>query len=917
MNDGARRDETVLEVALDRIEAVCEAFEAKLRKGDTPRIEDYLKRARLAERPKLLEELILLELSYGEPKSPAQVADEYRSRFAADQDVVGHVLARIARPQALDTRPDDDRPEHQDQQGPMMVETMSCRVGKTLSVGRYELLEGLGSGSFGQVWKARDRDLERLVAVKIPHRLPVEEAETERFFREARAAAQLRHPGIVSVHDVNCDHNVAYIVSDFVQAASLDEWLQARSLTPIQAARLIIKLAEAMDYAHQQGVIHRDLKPSNILIDGEGEPHIADFGLAKRETTDVTMTVEGQVLGTPAYMSPQQASGQGHKVDGRTDIYSLGVILFQLLTGELPFRGSTRMLIVQILNEEPPNPRSLKSGIHRDLATIALKCLEKDPGRRYRTSGDLAADLKRWLAGEPIKARPVGRVERLSRWCRRNPAVASLATGVVTLLLIVAAGSLIYSVRMSRYAETERVLRTDEQRARTEAEEYFLLTIDAINEMLADVGQQSLSHVPLMEPVRKSLLQKALVLYQKLLKSQPSHATLQQEFARTQHRMGQIYDLLGEHDGAQAAYTEAIRRFERLRDQSPGDLEVKRQLGLSHSMLAELFRRTAPKEAQGHFETALNLQEELHQSLPDDLEIRQELSLTLNNLGLLLTETGHFAKAEAALTSAIGHLLALVDKSGKAHECLADLGRCQINLGVLLRKQAERAGEAEIAYRDAIRNLERAVELAPENREYRHRSAIARLDLGNLLLQGKPEEALEETLHASAQLRKLCEDFPSIPLYWQELANSLNSEANVLAGLARLDDAKQRLEEANGVLDELARDFPEHTASVAEYQSLKGIVLGGLGALAQMSKEHEAARTQIEVAIVHQQQAAELGPANPTYLERLAGHHQFLAQILRELDETSRADAMESAADAFLRKAAQLKAATLEAAPFP
>src|SRR5439155_4713477 len=181
---------------------------------------------------------------------------------------------------------------------------------------------------------------------------------------------------------------------------------------PLDAARLIADLADILQYAHDRGVIHRDVKPSNILIGEDGRPHLMDFGLAKRDAGDISVTMDGQVLGTPAYMSPEQARGEGKKVDGRSDVYSLGVIFYQLLTGELPFRGNTRMLLHQVLHDEPRAPRSLNDSIPRDVQTICQKAMAKEPKRRYQTAGELAEDVRRFVRGDPIQARPVSSLER-------------------------------------------------------------------------------------------------------------------------------------------------------------------------------------------------------------------------------------------------------------------------------------------------------------------------------------------------------------------------------------------------------------------------------------------------------------------------------------------------------------------------
>ena len=295
----------------------------------------------------------------------------------------------------------------------------------TPDLGKFELLEEIGRGGMGVVYRARQLDLQRIVAVKmiLSSQLATSE-EVRRFQIEARAAAGLRHRNIVAIHEIGERDGRHYFVMDFVAGESLATRLSRGPLVPDDAARLLVSIASAIDHLHTQGVIHRDIKPSNILLDERGEPFVTDFGLAKIFDTDGGQTRTGAIVGTPSYMSPEQAAGRNHLISPRSDVYSLGAMFYEMLTGRPPFREDNVLeTLVQVLEGEPTRPRHLNIAVPSDLELICLRCLERDTERRYSSAAELAEDLERFLHGEAVTARS-GVIPAIRRWMRRRPGLA-------------------------------------------------------------------------------------------------------------------------------------------------------------------------------------------------------------------------------------------------------------------------------------------------------------------------------------------------------------------------------------------------------------------------------------------------------------------------------------------------------------
>jgi eukaryotic-like serine/threonine-protein kinase len=493
-----------------RITSLCEAFTEALSAGSCAVIEDYVRLVPPEGQRLLLARLVAIEIAARRQRGERATREEYERRFPwlskKDFDDQGTTPDDLLPARTVQSAQEEGGMPHcpHCQQllplpdpGAKEVHCPACggtfrvagpEFGSTVEYVRqlenFQLLERLGQGTFGTVWKARDSELDRLVAIKIPYEnVRSDPRYRERIEREARAAAQLRHPGIAHLNAVRTISGLPVLMYDFIDGPALSTWLKVHQPDARESARIVAEIADALNYAHCQDVIHRDIKPANILMEnaarqpsliGEkdgmekagsddsgasrfpqptsfsasaedrpkiNQPHpvIVDFGLALRGESEVVMTVEGQILGTLAYMSPEQASGHGHSATNKSDVYCLGVVLYEMLTGKRPFHGPRAALVLQVLRDEPRGPRTINRKIPRNLETVCLKAMNKDPARRYASAGDFGRDLRNFLEDRPIAAKRVGPVERTWRWCKRNPKLATVSGfAAMAVLLFVA-----------------------------------------------------------------------------------------------------------------------------------------------------------------------------------------------------------------------------------------------------------------------------------------------------------------------------------------------------------------------------------------------------------------------------------------------------------------------------------------------
>jgi tetratricopeptide (TPR) repeat protein len=637
-------------------------------------------------------------------------------------------------------------------------------------VAGYEVLGPLGKGGMGVVYRARQVGLNRTVALKMVLTGPHADADyLARFRREAEAAARLQHPNIVQVHDIGTAEGRPYIALEFVDGGSLRERLHDGPLAPAAAAALVETLARAMHHAHERGVVHRDLKPANVLLAACGlapdaKPQaakIADFGLAKQLDSDAGQTRTGAILGTPSYMAPEQA--EGRPVGPLADVYALGALLYECLTGRPPFRGATTLeTLEQVRLTEPVPVRQLQPWVPRDLETIALKCLAKEPAHRYASAAALADDLRRFREGRPILARPVGRLGRLARWCRRSPVVAGLSAGLF-VALAAGLGGVSWKWyeadgqrRRAEQAEAQATARAEaEARAREQAEQAERDTARAVNFVAAGYVASTYNDLagggPLLPRFAKPPASVAAFRHfceagEKLLANRPD-GPLRGALAKGYAQLAVLQAASRQRDDALRSARRGVELLEGLGPDDPaapgGDVELGQTGFVLGALLMNLGRHD---EAAAAFREAIRHQEAALAAAPADGKQRKALSVSYYHLDHVLLQAGHVADSAA---SVLRRQQLWADNADEVYDTACELARCAAKVGagksdtaLTPEQRAERAHYGDLA----VATLRQAIALGLKD------AAAVRADGDFTILGGRAD--FRELVEALAKKEK-------------------------------------------------------------------------------------------------------------------------------------------------------------------
>lgn len=630
--------------------------------------------------------------------------------------------------------------------------------------GDYELLREIGRGGNGVVYEARQLSLNRVLALKMVRIDQLGNAiERQRLRNEAATVALLDHPLVVPVYEVGERDGQMYFSMKMLEGGSLADHLDRFKTQPRLAAHMVAQIARAVHHAHQRGVLHRDLKPSNILLNAEGQPHVADFGLARRfhgepgTSAPATLTHSGAIVGTPSYMAPEQTVGDRRGVTTAADVYGLGGILYALLTGQPPFRSDDVIETMLLVRERDPEPLDSRNPlVEGDLAAICLKCLEKNPQRRYASAEVLAEDLEHYLAGKPIRARPVSARGRLWKWARRNPTLAVLLTVTGLSLMALVAGGLLYNARL-RVA----IQRAEEKEAQTRRQ--YRQAHDTLDRMLGRLGDQRLAEVPRLKELQRSLLEDALAFYQGILQQADSaDPAVRRDTAVACRRAADIQHALGQIESAAENYRRAIELVEGLpaegRDAPDSQVLLA---GCYQNWGTAISRVGRREEAAQHNRTALDILERLAGARPDDPAVQEELARAEHNRGAIFHKTNP-AEAEPHYARAVAIRTTLIHDHPENEGYQAALAEDYQDLGLLYRT-AGREAETSTTFAKAEALLRPLVDRHPVEGKYAL-SLVALYVNWSYVLAGagrSPEalDRLDRAVHlAEAALRKEPQD---------------------------------------------------------------------------------------------------------------------------------------------------------------